>query len=92
MYWISWSAILYSLLPNLFFFNVAAAPVVANKLYRGVLDGEGCDNTLLTPSKRDKHTDQSSDFGSRRYSKGEIRPKIGNFRYSSDIRLVLPDL
>ena len=35
-------------------------------------------------------------IGRRRYSKtsvrGEIRPKIGNFRYSSDICVVLPDL
>ena len=40
--------------------------------------------------------DQSAEFRRRRYSKtsvrGEIRPKIGNFRYSSDICVVLPDL
>ena len=39
---------------------------------------------------------QSAEFRRRRYSKtsvrGEIRPKIGNFRYSSDICVVLPDL
>ena len=39
---------------------------------------------------------KSSDFRSRRYSKtsvrAEIRPKIGHFRYKSDIRVVLPDL
>ena len=41
-------------------------------------------------------SNQSAEFRRRRYSKtsvrGEIRPKIGNFRYSSDICLVLPDL
>ena len=41
-------------------------------------------------------TDQTAEFRRRRYSKtsvrGEIRPKIGNFRYSSDICVVLPDL
>ena len=40
--------------------------------------------------------EQSAEFGRRRYSKisvrGEIRPKIGIFRYSSDICVVLPDL
>ena len=40
--------------------------------------------------------DQSAEFRRRRYSKtsvrGEIRPKIGIFRYSSDICVVLPDL
>ena len=40
--------------------------------------------------------EQTAEFRRRRYLKtsvrGEIRPKIGNFWYSSDIRVVLPEL